>query len=109
TFKNIMLYTFNYEKKEGERRTENGIRGRYKLDSFAHSFMLSVPSKNDLNKHIRPTKEQWRLVLNDVCNSIYKTIKDKDNNRKKIEKDNFGNVIDVIELPPKYSFSSKDF
>lgn len=109
TFKNIMLDTFEYEKKEGERRAENGIRGRYKLDSFAHSFMLSVPKKNDLNEHIRPTSEQWKSILNDVISSIYKTIKDKDNNRKKIEKDEFGNVVNIIKLPPKYSFNSKDF
>lgn len=109
TFKNILLDTFYYEKKEGERRVEKGIRGRYKLDSFAHSFMLSVPKKNDLNEHVRPTSEQWKSILNDVINSIYKTIKDKDNNRKKIEKDEFGNVVNIIKLPPKYSFNSKDF
>lgn len=109
TFKNIMLDTFDYEKKEGERRAKNGIRGRYKLESFAHSFMLSVPKKNDLNKHIRPTPEQWKSILNDVFNSIYKTIKDKDKNRKKIEKDDLGNVVNVINLPPKYNFSAKEF
>lgn len=109
TFKNILLDTFEYEKNEGERRAEKGIRGRYKLDSFAHSFMLSVPKKNDLNKHIRPTPDQWKSILNDVISSIYKTIKDKDNNRKKIEKDDFGNVVNIIKLPPKYSFNSKDF
>ena len=109
TFKNILLYTFDYEKKEGERRSKNGIRGRYKLDSFAHSFMLSVPKKNDLNEHVRPTAEQWKSILNDVISSIYKTIKDKDNNRKKIEKDEFGNVVNIIKLPPKYSFNSEDF
>ena len=76
-FKNILLDTFEYEKKQGIERVKKGKRGRYKLDSFAQSFVLSVPKINEMNVHIRPTKEQWNLIFKDVVRNVFKVINSK--------------------------------
>lgn len=75
SFRNIVIDSFNYEAKEYSERQKEGKRGRYKMDSFAHSFVLSIPKENDMNKHIvRPTPEQWKLIFDDVSQCIWETI-----------------------------------
>lgn len=74
SFKNMLINTFKYENNEGHRRLGEGLRGRYKLDSFAQSFVLSVPKINDLNIHIRPTKDQWKNIFLNVFDVAIKNI-----------------------------------
>ena len=75
-FKNITSDVWQYEQAEGLRRSKEGLRGRYKLTSFAHSFVMSVPAKNKLNKHIRPDKKQWVNISQDVLSVIYRQLKE---------------------------------
>lgn len=105
-FQNIVMDTFKYEAEEGERRFEKGIRGRYKLDSFAQSFVLSIPKINEMNEHIRPTNEQWRVIMEDVVKAVYRSIKKADANRKLKETayDEDGEpYIKETPLPPRYN------
>lgn len=74
SFRNIVNDSFNYEAEEFRERQKEGKRGRYKMDSFAHSYALSIPKINDLNTHIRPSPEQWKLVFDDVAECIWETI-----------------------------------
>lgn len=74
-FNAILRDTWGYERAEGQRRAEEGVRGRYRLDSFAQSFVMSVPAKNELNEHVRPTAEQWKKIASDVLIDIYKQLK----------------------------------
>lgn len=105
-FQNIVMDTFNYEAKEGERRFAEGIRGRYKLDSFAQSFMLSIPKVNEMNEHIRPNKDQWNHIMREVVTKVVNCILDADKNRKLKEKlidENGNEYIKETPLPPKYT------
>lgn len=112
-FENILIDTFDYEANEGERRMKEGVRGRYKLDSFAQSFVLAIPKFNDMNEHIRPTKEQWDLIFRDVINNTLKGILIADRNRVKKEKyiDESGvEQVREIKLPSKYDdINASDF
>lgn len=110
-FQNILLDTFNYEADEGDRRMKEGIRGRYKLDSFAQSFVLSVPKINEMNEHIRPTKEQWQQIFKDVVMKVASNIIERDKNRFEIIKgvDEAGNEIETKKpLPRKYPDLKRD-
>jgi hypothetical protein len=104
-FQNILLDTFNYEANEGERRMREGIRGRYKLDSFAQSFVLSVPKINEMNEHIRPTPEQWKKIFTEVVLKVGENIVERDKNRFELihEVDANGNEVETKkQLPRKY-------
>lgn len=75
-------------KKEAKKRI--AAKGGRPVDTFAQSFVLSLPSD------VRPTGDQWRMIAGDIMNAIAVSIKE---NIKSLVSDSFINVHDNTSNP----------